>query len=192
MSSDSYFQWTCDCESDWGGRTTGTQGILEGLPRILEVFRANRIKALFFISTEIALDNRGRIQDILDKGHEIGSHGHFHIRYKDSFRVEADRQISERLLSIFRTGTFLYRAPRFYHQSEDSLYSYRNNHVSLLKQAWFGGRIPTYPIFYIHPFDIVRGTNPPNLFARILYKNPERVYELFTKLTKEYPGRKRL
>lgn len=189
---DTQFTWTVDVESDWGGRTDGIDGITKGLPRILEVFRANNIQALFFISTEIALDNRGRIQDIIDRGHEIGSHGHFHIRYKDAWRAQADRKISERLLSVFRPGPFLYRAPRFYYQSEDSLYSYRNNHVSLLKQAWFGGRIPKNPIFYIHPFDIVGGRNAPSWFARVLYKNPKRVYELFVKLTREYPGRRRL
>lgn len=189
---DTNFTWTVDCEFDFGGRTNGTLGITEGLPRILEVFRANKIKALFFVSSEIALDNRGRIKDIIDRGHEIGSHGHFHIRYKDAFRAQADRQISERLLSIFAEKKLPYRAPRFYYQSEDSIYSYRNNHVSLLKKAWFGGRIPTNPIFYLHPFDIVGGQNAPNLFTRLLYSNPKRVYDLFTKLTRQYPGRKRL
>lgn len=189
---DTPFTWTVDVEGDWGGRTNGTLGITEGLPRILEIFRANKIQALFFISTEIALDNRGRIQDIIDRGHEIGSHGHFHIRYKDAFRAEADRQISERLLSIFTSKKLPYRAPRFYYQSEDSFYSYRNNHVSILKQTWFGGRIPTHPIFYIHPFDIVRGKNPPNWLCRFLYGNPERVYELFTRIAEQHPGRRRL
>ena len=186
------FTWTVDVEHDWGGRTNGTIGIKDGLPLILEIFRANGIQALFFISSEIALDNRGKIRDIIDRGHEIGSHGHFHIRYKDAWRAEGDRQISNRLLSIFTEKELAYRAPRFYYQSEGSIYSYRNNHVSILKQAWFGGKIPTHPIFYIHPFDIVRATNPPNMFTRILYSNPDRVYEHFTRLAREYPGRRRL
>ena len=186
------YTWTVDVENDFGGRTNGIKGIAEGLPRILEIFRANNVKALFFISSELAISNSGRIQDILDKGHEIGSHGHFHIRYKDHWRAQEDREISERLLSLFSQKKLKYRAPRFYYQSEDSIYSYRNNHVSLLKYTWFGGGVPQNPIFYIHPFDIVRGKRAPNLFSQILYSKPELVYETFTKLVDEFPGRRRL
>lgn len=186
------YTWTVDVEHDWGGRTNGIQCLTDGLPRILEVFRANNVKALFFVSSEIALANRGRIQDILDKGHEIGSHGHFHIRYKDDWRAQNDKEISERLLSLFSQKKLKYRAPRFYYQSEDSVYSYRNNHVSLLKHTWFGGRIPQNPIFYIHPFDIVNGSGSPNIFTSILYSKPELVYETFTRLVEEFPGRRRL
>src|SRR3990167_1565545 len=55
---DKTFTWTVDVESDWGGRTSGALGIKEGLPAILEIFRAYNIKALFFVSSESALDNQ--------------------------------------------------------------------------------------------------------------------------------------
>lgn len=186
------FTWTLDCEGDFGGRTNGIKGITDGLPLILEIFRANGIQALFLISTEIALDHRARIQSIIDKGHEIGSHGHFHIKFKEKWRAREDRLISEELLTVFRPGPFEYRAPWFYHDMEGSIYSKKKNHVSVLKQSWFGGRIPDNPIFYIHPFDIVEARGAPNIFTRILYSNPKRVYETFTRLAQEYPGRRRL
>lgn len=186
---DTNYTWTCDVESSWGGRTSDNLGITKGLPMILEVFRAYNVKALFFVSSEIALDNRGMIQRIIDHGHEIGSHGHFHIKYKDDFRAEQDRQISNRLLSIFSTKDLKYRAPRFYYQIPDSIYSYRNNHLSLLKYTWFGGRISRETIFYIHPFDVVDGIGAPNLFCRLLYSRPRYVYENFIKLVSLYPGR---
>ena len=186
------FTWTVDLEHDWGGRTNGIQGITEGLPRILEIFRSYNIKALFFVSTELAAENRGRIRDLLDRGHDVGSHGHFHIKYKDAWRAEADRQISFQLLSVFRIGTFEYRAPRFYYQSDSSMYSYRNNHISVLKWSWWKRPIPVQPVFYIHPFDIVSGGHAPNTFSRILYSRPDRVYKSLIKLAIKHPWRKRL
>jgi len=189
---DKTYTWTVDVESDWGGRTNGALGIKEGLPAILEIFRAHNIKALFFVSSESALDNRGSINRIVEQGHEIGSHGHFHIRYKEAFRAAQDREISERLLSIFSDKALKYRAPWFYYQAEDSIYSYRNNHVSVLRHAWFGGKIPAKPIFYIHPFDIVKGQNAPNLFTRILYAKPKIVLDTFTELVRAHPGHSRL
>ena len=183
---DKKFVFTVDFEGDWGGRTNGTQGITDGLPLILEIFRSYSVKALFFISSELALDNRGIIQRILEKGHEIGSHGHFHIKYKDRWRSEQDRGISERLLSIFTDKKLEYRAPKFSHEYEDSVYSRRKNHVSILKYSWFGGGLPNHPIFYIHPFDIVEGKNAPNLFCKLLYSNPNHVYNTFVNLVRVY------
>jgi len=181
-----------DCELDFGGRTNGTQGLTEGLPRILDIFRANNIRAIFFVSSELALDNRGIISRIKDQGHVIGSHGHFHIKYKDTWRADQDRQISNRLLSIFNDKYIPYRAPHFYYQHEESLYSYPNNHVSLLKYTWFGGKIPREPIFYIHPFDIVKAKGAPNLFCKVLYAKPDVVFDNLIKLTRDYPGRKKI
>lgn len=183
---DKTFTWTVDTETDWGGRTSGIQGLTDGLPRILETFRAFKVKALFFVSSELALENRGAITRIIEHGHEIGSHGHFHIRYKDKWRSKQDKDISERLLSIFNQKKMEYRAPWFNYET-DSLYSKRPHHVSILKQTWFGGRLPENPIFYIHPFDIVKGVNPPNLFTRLLYGKPDAVFDTFKRLVRLYP-----
>ena len=183
---DKRFIWTCDLELDWGGRTSGIEGITKGLPIILDIFRSYRIKALFFISSELAMDNRGSINRIIEHGHEIGSHGHFHIKYKDAWRAEQDREISNRLLSIFTDKHLEYRAPWFSHETE-SIYSKRDGHVSILKQAWFGGQLLDDPIFYIHPFDIVGGKNPPSLFTRILYSRPQNVLDTFKRLCRLYP-----
>ena len=190
---DTPYTWTVDVDGgDYGGRTNGIQGIKEGLPIILEIFRAYKIKALFFISSEIAIDNRGSIQRIIEHGHEIGSHGHFHIRYKDEWRALQDKKISELLLETFKSSsqkTLRYRAPWFNFKVSGELYSHRKGHVSILKQTWFGGRLPNDPIFYIHPFDIVRGSNFPNIFTRVLYSNPDRVLDTFKRLCLLYPGK---
>lgn len=192
---DTTYTWTVDVEYDWGGRTSGNIGIKKGLPRILEVFRSNNIKALFFISTEILKEYRNEIYSIRDNGHEIGSHGHFHIRYKEDWRWQQDKEISELLLTPFKSvsqKTIPYRAPWFNRQECENIFSDRVNHVSILKYSWFGGKIPKTPIFYIHPFDVVQGVKPPSFYTRILYAAPDMVYDNFVHLCQLYPGNARL
>ena len=78
------------------------------------------------------------------EGHEIGSHGHFHTVYKESFRKEADRQLSLQILALYQSipkESIRYRAPKFDYEVCGELYSYRDSHVSLLKHIWFGKEI---------------------------------------------------
>lgn len=182
---DEKYRWTIDLEHDWGGRTNGTLGITEGLPRILTALRKAKVKALFFVSTETLESVSGFIPEILAHGHEIGSHGHFHTIFKERWRSENDRKISEAFLASYKSlskKTFRYRAPKFNHTVPGDVYSYRDGHVGLLKYTWFGGNIKDDSIFYLHPFDIVRGEDPPNLFCRIWYSKPEVAYENFVNL----------
>ena len=185
MDKEGNYTHVVHVEGDWGGRTDGISGITNGIPRILEVFRAYKIKALFLVSTELAFENKHYINAIIEKGHELGSHGHFHIKYKDKWRAQKDKEISDRLLTIFPGKHPSYCAPWFSYET-DSIYSKRANHVSILKQTWFGGTLPENPIFYIHPFDIVGGDNAPNLFTRILYGRPDAVYNTFTRFARLY------
>lgn len=179
--------WTVDVELDWGGRTTGERGLKEGIPKILEVFRAYKIKGLFFISTEILPQYRQLVKDILSAGHEVGSHGHFHICYKDAWRYEKDRQISKTLLSAFTGSSDMhYRAPKFSY-NDGGVYATPANHVGLLKHMWTGAMTSNEPIFYLHPFDIVKTEEkPPNLFCKLWYSQPERAYASLINLACRY------
>lgn len=192
---DTPYSWTVDTELDWGGRAKTAIGIKEGIPRILEVFHTYNIKALFFISTELLSDYRHDVYAIKDRGHEIGSHGHFHVRYKEDWRWQEDKRLSELLLTPFKSPsqkTLRYRAPWFNKEVDGEPYSARSGHVSVLKQSWFGGALPQSPIFYLHPFDVVRGVNPPSLYTRILYARHEMVFDTFRLLCSRYPGKARL
>ena len=190
---DKTFTWTIDCEHDFGGKTSKARGITEGLPRLIETFRDRNIKALLFISTELLNTHRKLFESIRGEGHEIGSHGHFHTKYKEEWRKEEDRKLSiSTLQQSFLNENVRYRAPWFSHEVSGELYSNRKSHVSVLKTAWFQKMIPANPIFYIHPFDIVEGKNPPNLFCKILYSRPKKVWDCFSRLTIQYPGRMRL
>lgn len=181
------YRFTVDVDGgDWGGRKDDHKGLRDGLGLILTTLRMYKIKALFFVSTELLRDYKKEIKQILEEGHEVGSHGHFHIRYKDKWRAEKDRQISDTLLlSVTGNPKHKYRAPKFSYVTED-VYSSPKNHVSLLKHMWLGQKVRKESIIYLHPFDLVRGDSPPNLFCRIWYSNPQRAYETLLNLLNSY------
>jgi hypothetical protein len=168
------FRFTVDVESDWGGRSEETQGIKIGLPKILKLFHAHNIRGLFFISTELIKKHKEEIKDIKRQGHEIGSHGHFHLIYNDKWRAEQDQAIANTLL-LSTTGTTpkYFRAPKFSQPYDDSIYSVPNNHIGLLKSVWFDACPDLDSILYLHPFDLVGGTDAPDLFSRIWYSRPK-------------------
>ena len=187
------FSHTIDCELDWGGRTDGTEGLDKGLPLILKALKDRNIKALFFINTEIMEFRPAVIQDIVNDGHEIGIHGHFHTCYKEPWRAHQNMNIARTLLQGVISQDFFYlRAPKFSYKFYDQVYSDPKNHVSVMKHSWFGGEIKRDPIFYLHPFDIVGGKNPPNLFCRIWYSKPRMAYETFIRLLDSFPGNRTL
>lgn len=181
------YRWTVDVDGgDWGGRTQDQLGIKYGLPKILELFRRHKVKGLFFISTEALVDYRDSIWEIKNQGHAIGSHGHFHIKWKDAWRAREDKRISKLLLTTLnKNEDSPYRAPKFCFD-DGNIYANPKNHVGLLKHMWFGSKITKETIFYLHPFDIVKGDNPPNLFCRIWYSNPKRALETLENLLKCY------
>ena len=184
---DEKFTWTVDVEADWGGRVNEYKGIEEGLPKIIQAFKRESTRVLFFISTEITKDYPGLIEGLRSLGHKVGSHGHFHTKFKESFRRQADKDLSLQYVG----KEAYYRAPKFSHITED-IYSNPKGHVGLLKHMWLKTRIPPDPIFYLHPFDIVGGDNPPNLFCRLWYSRPEKALLLLKYLLQKYPGSQRL
>jgi len=183
--------WTVDVESDFGGRENSIKGIEYGIPRILEEFKRQDIKAIFFLSTKKLIHYLPIARQILGAGHTVGSHGHEHVNWKKRHWIDwwSDYKSSKMMIKEYLDVDIdfsLYRAPWFSH-SNDHVFDDPRNHVSVLKYAWFGGSIPTYPIFYIHPFDIVEAPKKaPNLFCKLLYSNPRRVRETFHELVQEF------
>lgn len=173
-------KWTVDVEYDWGGRTNGTIGITEGLPKIISAFKDKGVTGIFFISTEL-ISQFPRLPFYLrEVGHEVGSHGHFHTVYKEKFRQEKDRRLS---MKYFQSGAH-YRAPKFSYENDD-IYSKKEGHTGLLKHMWL--KEPMRKIFYLHPFDIVETKEKaPNLFCKLWYSQPKRAYETFINLLDNY------
>lgn len=187
------YSWTVDVEADWGGRTKGTEGIDIGLPLIFKVFKEYNIKGLFFISTEIMENRLSVVRDIVNQGHEIGSHGHFHVPFKEPWRQHQNMNIANNILNSFTEQDYYhFRAPKFSYKMYGHRYSDKQGHIGLLKYMWFGAKLDGSEIFYLHPFDIVGGKKSPNLFTHIWYSNPRRAYETFVRLASLYPGCRRL
>ena len=78
---------TVDIETDWGGRLkpskNNMKGIYEGLEIILKLFQKYNICSTFFISTETMEEAKDELLNIKKFGHEVASHGHNHISYKN-------------------------------------------------------------------------------------------------------------
>ena len=176
--------FVCHVEYDFGGRVPLVQGIQEGLPIILDVFQDYKIKGIFFISTEILDVCDELISDIVSKGHTIGSHGHFHHRFKEEWRAENDRQISNAFLQSKKKLYWIpYCAPKFYYRAPGERWAHPFGQVSILKHSWVPLPIPDSPIFYIHPFDlVVPKYKAPNLFCKLLYSHPKKVRTTLEKL----------
>ncbi|WP_321881211.1 polysaccharide deacetylase family protein [Paraburkholderia bannensis] len=58
----------------------GRFGVVRGVPRILELLRRHHIAATFFVPGHTAQRHPGLVEQLLDEGHEIGHHGHMHLR----------------------------------------------------------------------------------------------------------------
>lgn len=187
------YTWTVDCEGSWGGRSDNMDGIDKGIPLIFKLFREHDVKGLFFISTEI-LDRRpGFVQDVINEGHEVGNHGHFHVPFKEYWRQIQNKNIAENILRNYTNQEYFhFRAPKFSYPMYGHRYSDPKGHVSILKHTWFGGSRNKEEIFYLHPFDIIKGVKPPNLFCKLWYAHPKKAYETFINLVTRYPGTNRL
>lgn len=185
------FRFTVDVEKDWGGRSQAEVGIEYGIPKILDAFRAYKVKGLFFISTETLKTSKRMVRTIVEYGHDIGSHGHFHMKFKEPWRAEQDLEISKSLLEIYRhsrqKGPLPYRAPKFYYLVQGERYSDPAGHVSLLKYMWLKTPIKDDSIIYLHPFDIVETAEPaPDLFCMAWYSKPDTAYDTFISMLKKY------
>lgn len=187
------FKVTIDVETDFGGRNDGVDGLDKGMPIIFSLLKNRGIKALFFVSTEVMDKRLSIVQDILNEGHEVGNHGHFHVPYKEPWRQIQNKNIADNVLRNFTNRDYHhFRAPKFSYVMHGHRYSDPKGHVGLLKYMWFGGKIKDDTIFYLHPFDIVGGSNPPNLFCKLWYSNPGRARETLTSLLNQCPGDNRL
>jgi peptidoglycan/xylan/chitin deacetylase (PgdA/CDA1 family) len=75
----------------------GTFGVLEALPRILDLLRQAEIRASFFIPAWVAEHHPEAVQATAAGGHEIGCHGDVHERVSD---LPADQEEKILLRSV--------------------------------------------------------------------------------------------
>jgi len=70
----------------------GRFGVTRGVPRILELLQRHGIAATFFVPGYTAEQHPRLIETLLQAGHEIGHHGHMHLR---SDKVSVQEQVDE-------------------------------------------------------------------------------------------------
>lgn len=101
---------TFDIENDCG--LSSFKGIEIGLPKILEILRANKIRATFFVTGEVA-ERNPKLVKRLYRHHEVACHGYHHESF-DQMDAEKERIIKmakERIEEVVGGEIFGFRAP---------------------------------------------------------------------------------
>jgi peptidoglycan/xylan/chitin deacetylase (PgdA/CDA1 family) len=111
-----------DCESAAVGRgeqhklttlSEGRFGAVRGVPRVLEILEGHDVKGTFYIPGDTAERHPETCRAILAAGHEVGHHGHLHLR-SVSISAELQREeIEQGLAALQRLGVTPrgYRSP---------------------------------------------------------------------------------
>ena len=114
----------------------GIQVSVEGTNIILDVLKANNVRATFFCTGNFAENAPEVMQRIIDEGHEVACHGVDHWQPKET-DFALSKEIVERITGLTVTG---YRQPRMFPvvESEIKRVGYRYN--SSLNPAFIPGR----------------------------------------------------
>lgn len=104
---------TIDVEEDCPPMLTSTRGMEEGLPKLLDLFEKEGIRATFFVTGMMAEQYPDLISRIPEEGHELGCHGYTHARF-DRMETAAARtalQQAGKVLRKFSKSLVSFRAP---------------------------------------------------------------------------------
>lgn len=121
---------TVDVEEDCPPMLTSTRGMEEGLPKLLDLFKEERIKATFFVTGVMAEQFPDLISRIPKEGHELGCHGYEHVRFDRMEENEARNalKMAEKVLKKFEKRLVSFRAPNL---------QFPKNYLKILKEDGF-------------------------------------------------------
>lgn len=116
------FTFDVDAEAGWLGEgsqyerrlttlSAGRYGVVRGLPRILQLLSEFDVPATFYVPGVTAQRHAAALAAVVDAGHEVGHHGHLHLR---SDRASADDQRREIEQGMQALGSYLGIRPRGY------------------------------------------------------------------------------
>ncbi|MDA0136431.1 polysaccharide deacetylase family protein [Solirubrobacter deserti] len=112
-----------DAESGWLGEDPAYEqrlstlsearyGITRGLPRILDILDRHGIKGTFYVPGYTAELHPEAIKRIHDEGHELGHHGHMHLRSDTATEAQQREEIERGLEALAPLATPTgYRSP---------------------------------------------------------------------------------
>ena len=92
---------------------TQYRGVVDGLPRILDVLDQSGVPTTCFCTGAVAERHHDRVNDLIHRGHELGSHGQTHRPFDTLRRDDARQEIvtSARVLRSFGVPVTSFRAP---------------------------------------------------------------------------------
>lgn len=104
---------TVDVEEDCPPMLTSTRGMEEGLPKLLDLFKKEGVKATFFVTGMMAEQYPNLICRIPGEGHELGCHGYTHARFDRMEEEEARIALKQagKVLRQFEKRLVSFRAP---------------------------------------------------------------------------------
>ena len=82
----------------------GRFGVVRGVPRILELLGKFDIPASFFVPGHTADMHPGLVETLLAAGHEVGHHGHMHLRSDKVSAAEQEDEMGRGLTALARAG----------------------------------------------------------------------------------------
>ncbi len=120
---------TVDTEQDCPPFLNTWRGVVEGLPVVLELLRAEDVPATFFVTGELARKFPDAVRAIVEAGHEVGCHGDTHRRFDRMDARAAKAEIddaTETLRAACSVTSF--RAPNL---------QFPREHLALLEQQGY-------------------------------------------------------
>ncbi|MCH5307601.1 MAG: polysaccharide deacetylase family protein [Prevotella sp.] len=164
----------------------------EGTNRILDVLKANDVRATFFCTGNFAEQATEVMQRIMQEGHEIACHGVDHWEPKET-DFALSKQIVERVIGRQVYG---YRQPRMFPVSDEEIARAGYRYNSSLNPAFIPGRYMhiTAPRTWFMKGDVMQipASVTPwlrfPLFWLSLHNLPERIYHALVRRTLRHDG----
>lgn len=86
---------TIDVEHDCPPYLSTTDGMKNGMPKLLDLFKDEDVSATFFTTGEMAAQFPDLMSRIVHEGHELGCHGHTHQKFTELSYEGAELEISK-------------------------------------------------------------------------------------------------
>ena len=103
---------TIDVEQDCPPYLTTVNGMVNGMPALLDLFAQENISATFFTTGRIAEQFPDIVHRIVNEKHELGCHGHTHSRFDQMSYEEASFEIKTAAAILRKyTSVVSFRAP---------------------------------------------------------------------------------